>query len=98
MSLIATGQMNGPSTTVAISSSRTTPLATASRCRRKRRHASCHGDVGRFLRGWATADAGASAVRDAGVEPAIDDISQEVEEDDETGDHEGHGHHDRRVV
>src|SRR3990167_10636361 len=73
-------------------------LATESRGGRKRRQASPAGVVGRLLRGAAAAGAAVSAESDAGVEPAIQDIGNEVEEDDETGEHEGHGHHDRRVV
>ena len=40
----------------------------------------------------------ASAVGDAGVEPAIQDIGDKVEKDDEAGEHEGHGHDDGRVI
>src|SRR6476620_6880612 len=106
ISLIGTRQRNGPSAMAAMIASTTTALTTASRWRRKRRHDSCHGEK-RCLRrsgtGTATATggaatAGASAERDAGVKPAIDDIGDKVAEDDEAGEHEGDGHHHRRVV
>src|SRR6185369_15800324 len=74
---------------------------TASVWRRKRRQVSSAGEIERALRGWAAATcvvAGASAERDAGVEPAIEDVCDEVEEDDEAGDHEGDAHHDGSVV
>src|SRR5688500_10520280 len=80
--------------------SSTTAPVTASTWRRKRRQVSSAGEIERALRSWAAATtvAGASAERDAGVEPAIEDICNEVEEDDETGEHEGDAHHDGRVV
>ena len=40
----------------------------------------------------------ASAEGNAWVEPAIEDIGDQVEEDDEAGEHERHRHDDRRVV
>src|SRR5256885_12763807 len=79
----------------------TTAPVTASTWRRKRRQVSSAGEIERAVRGPATvaaARAGASAERDTGVEPAIEDVCNEVEEDDETGDHEGDAHHDGSVV
>src|SRR5471030_2260012 len=72
-------------------------LTTASLWRRKRRHASCVGEK-RCALSLAAAAEGASAESNAGVEPAIEHICNEVEEDDETSEHEGDGHHDGRVV
>src|SRR5580698_9793832 len=99
ISLIGTRQTSGPSSTASTISARMTVLTMASLCRRKRRHASRPGEKRALRAGVATtAPAGASAVRDAGVEPAIKDIGNQVEQDDETGEHERHRHHDRRVV
>src|ERR1700748_3470252 len=95
MSLIGTRQMNGPSTTANVSTARITTLATAMRWRRNFRHASKPGETrrGRPCRGTAI-----SAVGDAWVKPAINDVSEEVEDNDETGEHERHRHDDRRVI
>src|SRR6478736_4922814 len=98
MSLIATFQTSGPNTTMSTITLRTTRPMTASRCRRKRRHASAAGETLRRRRGAAAAPTLALAVGDAGIEPAIKKVGDEVEEDDEAGEHEGHRHHDRRVV
>src|SRR3984893_14254756 len=94
MSLIGTCHHSGPSTTVRMINDRTTALATASRWRRKRRHASRPGAM--RLRGAATATA--LAVGNAWVEPAIEEIRQQVEKDDEAREHEGDRHDHRRVV
>src|SRR5579864_1789712 len=93
MSLIANGQSNGPSSTARIIARRTMLLATARRWRRKRRHASRAGEIC-----GAARLAAASAVSDAGVEPAIKHIRDQVEQDDEAREDEGDGHDDRRVV
>src|SRR4029077_4155520 len=95
MSLIATFQTKGPSAIAAIIKTRTTALASASRWRRKRRHASSHGEK---CRAWRCATAGTLAEGDARVEPSIEDVRDEVEQNDEAGEHEGHRHDDRRVV
>src|SRR6476646_2459673 len=100
MSLIATRQTSGPNATATTRNSSRSALTTASLCRRKRRQASSPGEKAALLAGLATASAGAdgSTVRDAGVEPAIQDIGDEVEEDHQAREHEGHRHDDRRVV
>src|SRR5687767_8600474 len=94
MSLIGTRQTSGPRTTISTISARITTLASASRWRLNRRHASRPGENGRAR----TAAMGTLAVGDARVEPAIEQVRHEVEGDDETGEDEGHCHHHRRVV
>src|SRR4029077_2349249 len=74
---------------------RTTVLASASRWRRKRRHASSHGEK---CRAGRCATCGTLAERDARIEPSIEDVRDEVEQDDEAGEHEGARHDPRRVV
>src|SRR6185437_2774507 len=100
ISLIGTRQTSGPNRTARTIASSTTVLAIASLWRRKRRQASRPGETRAFLAGLAAtaAPVGASTESDAGVEPAIKEIGDEVEKDDETGEHERDGHHDRRVV
>src|SRR5213078_4847471 len=95
ISLIGTRQNSGPSPTAKVSAARITTLATARRWRRNFRHASKPGEMrrSRGLSGTAS-----SVVGDAWVKPAIEDIGQEVEDDDETGEHERHRHDDRRVI
>src|SRR5215471_15964519 len=95
ISLIGTRQSRGPIKIASASSVSTITLTAARRCRRKRRRASRPGEKRRSLRTGARAT---STVGDAWVKPAIDDIGQEVEENDETGEHEGHRHDNRRVV
>src|SRR5436190_6947878 len=94
ISLMATRQTNGPSAIATIIITRTMALANARRWRRKRRQASSHGENGRILRGAAAT----SAEGDARIEPSIEDVRDEVEQDDETGEHEGDGHDHRRVI
>src|SRR4051794_15855535 len=94
MSLIATRHTNGPNAIDRIIRSRMIALANASRWRRKRRHASSHGENGRTWRGAAAI----SAEGDARVEPSIKDVRDEVEQDNEASEHEGDGHDHRRVV
>src|SRR6185295_7096092 len=97
MSLIWTRQTSGPKATSTTISARTTRPSTASRCRLKRRHASAHGET--LRRGSAGAVcASGSAVADAGVEPAIEEVGDQVERDHEASEDEGDRHHDRRVV
>src|SRR5256885_15936031 len=88
MSLIATRQRKGPSAMAAIIASRMNVLANAILWRRKRRHASSHGEKCRAGRCSATT----SAEGDARVEPSIKDIRDEVGQDDEAGEHEGDRH------
>src|SRR5436190_4154737 len=97
MSLIATFQTSGPIVTRSTMTTSTVRPTTASRCRRKRRHASAAGETLR-RRGAATVSATGLAIADAGVEPAIEEVGDEVEEDDEAREHERHGHDHRRVV
>ena len=103
ISLIGTRHSSGPSSDASTISSSTTaarhgepvPAEAPPRLERRRealRLARLDGD------GDRTPAAGASAESDTGVEPAIEDIGDEVEEDDEAGEHEGDAHHDRRVV
>src|ERR1041384_7332785 len=82
MSLIATRHTKGPNAIDKIMISRMMALAKARRWRRKRRQASSHGENGRTLRG---ATAAISAEGDARVEPSIEDVRDEVEQDHEAG-------------
>src|SRR5882757_1185937 len=95
ISLIGMRQASGPSRTAAVSSARIATLTTAMRWRRNFRHASKPGEM---WRGRPSSGTMASTVGDAGIEPAIDDIGQEVEDDDETGEYERHRHDDGGVV
>src|SRR5580704_9659306 len=95
ISLIGTRQTNGPNTTTEASSARITTLATAMRWRRNFRHTS---KPARVLRGRPPIGTATSTVGDAWVKPAIDDVCQQVESNDETGEHERHRHDDRRVI
>ena len=76
------------------SASSTNALAKASLWRRKRRHASAPARGAPARRRAPRRVSGG----DARVEPAIEHVRDEVEQDDEAGEHEGHGHDDRRVV
>src|SRR5688572_3641197 len=89
MWLIGMRQTYGPIRMASTMRPSTPVLMTASRCRRKRRHAS---RVGENVGARVVAGAATSAEGDARVEPAIEDIGNQVEEDDETGEHERHGH------
>src|SRR4051794_6026544 len=95
ISLIEIGQRNWPKTTARINTSRITVLPTASLCRRNRRQASRAGEICGARPSLA---APGLAESNAGVEPAIKHIRDEVEEDHQTREDEGHGHDDRRVV
>src|SRR5918999_2267094 len=95
ISLIATLQANGPSRMASTIAANIAPLTSAMRCRRKRRQASRPGET--YRRRMRTAPP-VSAEGDARVEPAIKDIGDQVEEDDEAGEHERHGHHDWGVI
>src|SRR5438105_15688891 len=95
MSLICTFQKSGPNATISTIVARTTRPTTARRWRRKRRHASAASETSR-RRGGATAAAitdarsASLAVADAGIEPAIEQVGEEVEEDHEAGENERH--------
>src|SRR5450759_1345298 len=95
ISLIGTRQINGPSKTAKVTAVRITTLATAMRWRPNLRHASSPGDMRRRRPSSGRAT---STIGDAWVKPAIDDIGQEVEDDDEAGEHECHRHDDGRVI
>src|SRR6185295_20399131 len=85
----------GPTSTPSTMMPRTTPPKSASLWRRKRRHDSSP----QRRRGvWAAPPDNASTVADAGVEPAIEHVCNEVEEDHQAGEHEGDRHDHRRVV
>src|SRR5690349_10250559 len=98
MSLMRTFQTRGPIVTIAIIRRITIMPITASRWRLKRRHASAQGELLRRRGAGAACMAAGSAVADAGIEPAIEQVGDEVEGDHEAGEHERDGHDDRRVV
>src|SRR5437870_9617961 len=98
ISLTGTGQISGPNATASAIRPRIARPATASRWRRKRRQASRPGETCRARPGAAAAGLAALAIGDARVEPAIKDVGDKAEQDDETGEDEGHRHDDRRVV
>src|SRR5512147_1899340 len=79
MSLIGTLQSHGPSATASMMTSRIAAPASAMRWRRNRRHASRPSEAGGAR--LAGAAPGALAVDDAGVEPAIEQVGDQVEED-----------------
>src|SRR6266446_9822524 len=89
MSLIGTCQTSGPKATASIISARIPILATASRCRRNRRQVSSASEGCRALRPAPATPA--LAIGDARIEPAIEDIGDQVEQDHKTGENEGHG-------
>src|SRR5687768_1940889 len=97
MSLIGTRQMSGPKSTARTITVRITVPRTARWWRRKRRPTSAQGELlrARFAGSGGTSP---SAVGDAGVEPAIEQVGDEVEEDHEAGEDEGHRHDHGRVV
>src|SRR5262245_6216202 len=95
MSLMATGHRLGPSTIAAIIKARMTALAKARRWRRNLRHASKPGETGRARRRPPGAT---STEGDAGVEPSIQDIGDQIEEDDKAGKDKSHGHDHRGVI
>src|SRR5258706_1252815 len=102
ISLIATGHSHGPNTTPATMMTRIKAPIKASLCRLKRRHMSCASETDRRGRGTGGGRGGEarrrSAEGDARVEPAIEEIRQQVEKDDEAGEHERDAHDHRRVV
>src|SRR5262245_25115631 len=95
MALIGKAHNEGPSRMASTMASRIAPLTTASGCLRNLRQASSHGEKCRARR---RPGAAASPVSDSGIEPAIDDVCDEVEEDHETGEDERNGHDNRGVV
>src|ERR1044072_9161612 len=97
MSLIATRHTNGPNAIARIIAARMMALTNGSRWRQKRRQASSHGETGRTFPGPA-ATSGTLPERDARIEPSIEDVRDEVEQDHEAGEHEGDRHDHRRIV
>src|SRR5689334_4237693 len=95
MSLIGTRHSSGPNVTARAMNARMTLLATASLCRRKRRQISPPGDA-RSPR--AIPSATELAEGDARVEPAIEDVGKQVEENHQAGEHKRHRHNNRRVI
>src|SRR5262249_30610887 len=95
ISLMGTGQSVVPSRMASTMAMRMTPPATARRCRLNRRQASSPGEKRRPL---VRAPAPTSVEGNARIEPAIEDVGDEVEEHDETREHEGNGHDHRCIV
>src|SRR5262245_53594082 len=95
MSLIGTGQTVVPSRMASTMAMRMTPLATARRCRLNRRQASSPGEKRRPL---ARTPAPSSVEGNARIEPAIEDVGDEVEEHHEAREDERHRHHDGCIV
>src|SRR6185436_8804044 len=95
MSLIATGHSHGPRSTASAMNARMKAPATASRWRRKRRQASMPSET---CFGSRSAPAASLTVGDAGVEPDIGDVGEQVVEDHEARKHERDRHDDGGVV
>ena len=84
ISLIAHVPEQGPNSTASTINASTNRLANASLWRRKRRHASAPGRDAAGARRRPRRHR-ATAVADAGVEPAIEHVGNQVEDDDEAG-------------
>src|SRR5215469_503111 len=95
ISLIGTRQTSGPSATASTIRAKITMLTTAGRCRRNRRQVSVPGET-RLARPPPSCPA--LAVGNARVEPAIEQVGDQIEQDDEAGKDERHRHDHRRVV
>src|SRR5215831_1904579 len=95
MSLIGTDHTLVPSRMASTIAMRMRPLATARRCRLNRRQASSPGENRRPL---ARTPVPTSVEGNARIEPAIEDVGDEVEEHHEAGEDEGHSHHDGCIV
>src|SRR3974377_885691 len=95
MSLIGTCHKSGPSATAISIKPRMTALAAANRCRRNRAPVSKPG-TGRSPR--VRRSDRAQTGEDAGVEPAIEDVGNQIEQDDQTGEYKGDRHDHRRIV
>src|SRR5215469_16416156 len=95
MSLIGTCHNSGPKPTASSIMARSTAPATAKRCRRNRHQVL-------LLRVASPASGaspvGASAIGDARVEPAIQDVGNQIEKDHEAREYERHRHDHWRVV
>src|SRR6516165_4276943 len=95
MSLIGTDHTVPPSKMASTIAMRMTPLATARRCRLNRRQASSPGENRRPL---PRTPVPTSVEGNARIEPAIEDVGDEVEEHHEAREHERHSHHDGCIV
>src|SRR5215831_11620094 len=95
MSLIGTDHSVVPNRMASTMATRITPLATARRCRLNRRQASSPGENRRPL---TRVPVRTSVEGNARIEPAIEDVGDEVEEHHEAREHERHGHYDRCIV
>jgi hypothetical protein len=74
---------------------RTALLATARRWRRNRLHAS---KAGEKCRARLCSETLVSLEGDTGIEPAIKNVSKEIEEDDKTGKHKRHCHDNGGII
>src|SRR5262245_50467304 len=95
MSLIGTCHTSGPNATASSTKPRVTALATASRCRRNRRHVSLPDEA---CSPGPTRSGATLAVGDARVEPAIKEVGEQVEQDDQASEYKCYRHDHRRVV
>src|SRR6187431_2946725 len=86
ISLIDIFQKSGPRRTSSTIATSTARPNTASLWRRKRRQASAAGET--LRRRGAAAAAARLAIADAGVEPGIEQVGDQVEQDDEDREHE----------
>src|SRR5882762_5743849 len=94
ISLIGKFQIHGPNATISTIVPRMIALRIASLCRRKRRLASTHGETPRERAGAGPA----LAVGNAGIEPAIQEVGEQIKSDHKACEHERHRHDHRRVV
>src|SRR5687768_14769223 len=91
ISLIGTGHSHGATRTATTMTVRIIAPRNASLWRRKRRHSSAPQRAGGRT---GAPPARALAVGDAGIEPAIDHVGEQVEENDEARAHERHRYDD----
>src|SRR4029453_9379709 len=101
ISSMGTRYTSGPTSTATTMNTRIPAPMTASRWRRKRRHASAVSEVDGRRMGAAGAPVSAPArlsVRDAGIEPAIEEIRDQAEDHHQRREDEGDGHDHRGVV
>src|SRR5262249_61821548 len=96
MSLIGTGKSSGRNATPSTINAKMAALATASLCRQNLCHVPCRRVEARSV-SLALTSAGL-AIGDARVEPAIENVGSQVEQDHQAGDYERHRHDHRRVV
>src|SRR6516225_5223494 len=95
MSLIGTRHNSGSNATASSIAAKMTVLAAASRCRRNRRQVSLPRET---RSAPSMGSARALAVGDARVEPAIKNVGDQIEQDDQASEHERDRHNNRRVV